>query len=79
MNVVSIPKATELFLTGSVPAVKTNLATVSSEVQRVDLNTNRRCNTKPSINNESHQHVKISTDSISFDRNILDAIGNVRR
>jgi hypothetical protein len=40
MNVVSIAKATELLLSGRIPAVEPNLATVSGEVQRMHFHTN---------------------------------------
>jgi len=40
MDIVSIPKATELLLPSSVPAVEPDLTTVRGEIQWVDFDTN---------------------------------------
>jgi hypothetical protein len=43
MNIVSITETTELFLTGRVPTVETDLTAVGGEVKRVNLHTNGGC------------------------------------
>uniref|UniRef100_A0A7C9ESA6 Uncharacterized protein n=1 Tax=Opuntia streptacantha TaxID=393608 RepID=A0A7C9ESA6_OPUST len=40
MNVISIPKSTKLLLSCCIPAVESDLPTVSVEIQRMDFNTN---------------------------------------
>ena len=54
---VTIPKATELLLSSSIPAVETDLATVCEEIQRMNLHTNGSCNTTPQKLNQSENSV----------------------
>lgn len=43
VNVIAIPKPTELLLTSCVPAVETDRTTVCKEIERVDLHSDRCC------------------------------------
>jgi hypothetical protein len=40
---VTIPKTTKFLLASSIPTVETDLATVSEEIKRMNLNTNSGC------------------------------------
>lgn len=54
VDVVAIPQPTELLLAGCVPAVETQLAPVSSEVQRVHLHTDGGCTGTPTKSAPGH-------------------------
>jgi hypothetical protein len=43
MDIVTIPKTSELLLSSGIPTVKSNTAAISEEVERVNLDTDGGC------------------------------------